>query len=223
MKLLLNASAGVLALAMSASANAQLIFSIDDLNDGAAATIVADGGPGDNFAGVEGFLDFNGAVGSWIFNDVTAFGSPVIGGPNEDIVHLDSVNVSSDNGGLLTLMLTQTDLTKSVAPFMASFGGSTSGSISYQLFVDSTNAAFGNEFMLYDSSIDMSGAFANNFAGDFTLPGMYSMTMVVTINHTGRSVTSFNYEVAIPEPTSLALLGGGLILIGFAGRIREKA
>ena len=213
---------GFISMSASFAVQAKMIFSIDDKLDASAATIVEDNGVGDNFDTLEGYLDFNGAVGSWYFNDVTAISSPWIGTDNEDVIHLDSLNVSSSNGGELSIMLTQTDLTRLSSPYSANFGGVSGGIVNYQLFLDSTNTAFGQGTLLYDSTINHSGGFYDDFGGSFSLAGLYSMTMVINIKHTANKATSFNYQVTIPEPASIALLGSGLVLVGFAGRRRQK-
>lgn len=203
-----------------AIANAQLSLRLDD---GTASTTVTD-------VSNSGMVNFTGPLGDWAANVTTGFGSPLLGTDWMDEFDLNSVNVSGGTGSM-TIMLTQTDLTRTNAPWMAGFGGTTDGSVSFQSWIDAGNNAFGLSTLLSDSGLQEGGQSCNGCfsggdsggLGDLSLTGPYSWTIVATITHSdARKVTSFDYNVKIPEPSSLALIGLGLIGAGIASRRRVK-
>src|SRR5688572_4038365 len=113
------------------------------LTSGATSVTIDDGGAGDLNA-VAGAITFVGAVGSWTINVSTGIGFPVLGSLTLPHMDLNSVNTSVSAGvpDPLTVKFTQTDNTGDV-PFLALIGGTTSGTVTYNVYADSSNAAFG--------------------------------------------------------------------------------
>ncbi|HED39470.1 MAG TPA: PEP-CTERM sorting domain-containing protein [Chromatiales bacterium] len=201
-------------------ANAQLSLRLDDGTATATVTDTSD----------SGMVNFSGSLGAWTANVTSGFGAPLLGSDWMDEFDLNSVNVSGGSGSM-TIMLTQTNLTRTNAPWMAGFGGTTDGSVSFQSWVDAGNNAFAQNTLVSDSGVQNGGQSCNGCfgggdsggLGGFSLSGPYSWTIVATITHSDAfKVTSFDYNVKIPEPSSLALLGLGLIGAGIASRRKAK-
>ena len=196
-------------LLLSPVANAQLSISLDD-NAGNTAVETDTLNTGE--------ITFTGALGNWTNNFTAAFGAPALGSPWMDELDLLSGNISGGTG-TMTVMLTQTDLTRADASWLIGFGGTTDGSISFQSWIDTGNNAFGLGTLLTDSGSMGGLGFSGEDSGSLSMSGPYSWTVIATIEHAaGRNISSFDYNVKIPEPSSLALLGLGLLGAGFATR-----
>lgn len=218
----------VAALMAASSANAAFIMYLDDTSTVGIDKIVQD----DTLAGaltsiglttngdfnpVTGAVTYSGSLGLFSVNVTTGISKPLLTGPGT-MLDLNSVNVSGGTG-TLTIGLTDTDFFPGGVGFLNfNIGGTTSGTISAQAYMDAGNAEFGTGTLL--GSMTSSGpAFSYTSADtiiDHTSP--YSLTLVTTVTHTGAGqISSFDANV-VPEPSMLALMSLGLIGLGFAGR-----
>ena len=172
------------------------------------------------FMGAAGVVMYNGSIGSFIVNVTTGFSKPMIDAPG-DLLHLNSVNVSG-GAGTLTISLTDTDYLRGGAGFLNfSMGGTTSGIVSAQAFMDAGNAEFGTGTLL--GSMTSNGpAFSYTSAGTVVnTTDPYSLTLVTTITHTSvGQISSFDANV-VPEPSMIALMSLGLVGLGVAGRRKQ--
>lgn len=171
----------------------------------------------------DGFVFLNSALGAWNFNVVTGLAAPAIGTPQVYGLHLNSVNAGGGMG-TLTIMITDTNVTKLNAPFITSLGGTTGGTTSFATYLSASNTEFGLDTLLSTSG-SYSGAFSDTESGYINgLIGPYSTTLVGMITHDQAwDISSFDYEVKVPEPMTLALFGAGLIGMGFVGRRKRQS
>ena len=196
------------------------------VSDGIALTST-DEGAGDTLPGLAGVVGFSGASSSGTFNVnvVTGLTPPFLGGPNEPILDLNSINVSSSSVGTLIVMLTTTDLTGPISDADAQLfaGGTTNGVIKIESFIDPTNTAYGTAIKTGELGTFGPVAFSGeDFTFDHTPGSLYSATIIATIIHNDPGdVTSFDAEYRIvPEPGSAALLG--LAAVGLISRRRRR-
>lgn len=171
----------------------------------------------------DGVVFLNSALGAWGVNVVTGLADPAIGTPQTYGLHLNSVNVGGGKG-TLTVMISDTNLTRFDSHFVTSLGGTTGGTASFDTYLSASNTEFGLDTLLASSG-PYNGAFSDTDSGYINgLIGQYSMTLVGYITHDQAwDISSFDYEVKVPEPMTLALFGAGLIGMGLVGRRKRQS
>lgn len=190
-------------LAIAPKAHAALMISVDGMTASASTNT---------------FASFMGAVGTFNISHITMTGVDTFSG-NGMLVDNGSLNISSSGTGTLTILLTETDLNLgSFGSFTGQFTGILTNATAIRSFyIDPTNNGLLTD--LLGSTTTGSGSFAKEPG----LSGPFSLTEQIILTATGRGATlSSDDGVMAPEPTSLVLLGAGLVGMGIAGRRRRK-
>lgn len=214
---------GLLVLSVAGGANAIPTLKLEN---GSVTKVISDGQTGvDADAAVaDGWVTFIGQVGVFDINATTGLTKPAFGTSKQPYMDLNSITASTQTGGTLDLWFTETDFTgQEPMDFFSRIGGTTAGTVSFKSYVDFGNNAFGTTTLLSDiSGLPTGGAFSATATSNVLFnTSPYSLTLHVTIEHSGPGATSFDAELSpTPEPATMLLLGCGLVCL--AGVSRKK-
>lgn len=190
---------------------------------GTATTVtIADGGLLDSLSLVPGQVLYVGSVGVWTLTVDTGLTKPYIGSATNPQFDLNVV-ASSSGAGSLTVSWSDIDFSPGV-PFNATVntGGTTAGTVSVTGYADTGNGLFGTGTTLSSLGPFGVGAFAGSGSGS-VVAVPFSLTLVSAITHTDVGRSTLNSEIVpVPEPTTLFLMGAGLLGLGILARKRVK-
>lgn len=223
-KLTLATVVAAVVLAMPTQANAAFVMKLT--SSSAGVKTITDGG-GDDSAGAAGQITFLGGWGAFSIQVDTGLTKPILGTAANPAMDLNYVVVRTGGTTLetLTIEISDTDYTRSPTKARVNFGG-TNGLTNSTTSSATAGIDYQNlNFVTDDASISLgtfgSGAFAAANSFGINAPGVYSLTIGVTISSTGPTSASGNLALAVPEPASFAMWGIGALGMMFAFKRRQ--
>jgi hypothetical protein len=215
LKGLMLAVAGALALVSAPQANATVSIK---LTNGATTVIVADGSAQDSCA-IANCVTFNGSIGNYLINVSTGIANNTV----NPFLDLNSVNLAiAGNAGVLTIATSYNGYTTSAPNFLFQVGGTSSlgGPTSFSAYGGNTNTLFDTSHLIGSMNF-ASSPYSNTVVGGGSSVNPYSLTIVASLTGVTAGAASFDAAIdAVPEPVSVSMLGGVLLLSATA--IRRK-
>lgn len=188
------------------------------LSSGLTNIICADGDAACDSNPLAGVVTFIGAVGAFTVNVSTGLNDSI---SPTNLIDLNSVNIGV-NGGTLTIGFSETGYTHN-GVISGAWGGTLSGegaSVSAAAYAGLGNILFQQDVLLGSLGPFGGPAFASTFTSS-PLIGPYSLTQIVTITSPSSVSYSGDFELKVPEPSGLALVGAGLLGVGMIRRRRK--
>lgn len=194
------------------------------ISDGTTTVTVNDGGSGDSNPAA-GAVTYIGSLGNFSLIVSTGASYPAAGSATYPEIDLSSMHITSGNGGgTLTVTVTQTGFDTDTADFIGAIGGTLGSG-------DTLAASYFEGSIPFDMTHQLGGTlnfgpggpqFSGATGGTYPFSTPYSLTEQAVVTMTANSTTSFDDNLDVPEPGTLALFGSALVALGLISGWRRN-
>ena len=219
--------AALAALLAGATFTAQAVPTLSLKVDSGPAYVCADGDACDMLAGIAGVVSVSQAFGDFVLNMTTGASKPLLQG-GDPLMDLNTFNVQVSGGAhTLQIMFSDTGFDIYGGQLKMEYGGTLSGfgaTLEHSAYYDTGNTLFGTGTLIGTTGSMGSGYFGGAISNGWSPDSLYSATQILTLTTGGGLTTvSGDFEVNVPEPTTPALLGLGLLGFAAARRFTRTA
>jgi len=202
------------ATALALAAGPTLAAAMLTLNDGTNSITVTDQGAGDTNP-IEGVVTAVWTAPDTLWTSTVSIGTtyPADGSAIKPYMDLNAV-VTSQRSGTVTITFMQDGFLAATGKINSDVGGTLNQNASATFM-----AMADGQMVSSIGPFTSAGAFEGTDTSMFVATGTpYAMSLQAVITHGGGGTTSFDYQVEVAEPGTLALLGLGLLGFGLSRR-----
>jgi hypothetical protein len=223
--------AAVAAFMIGAMSAAQAVPTLRLQFDGAAVFECVDGNTACDMNPLAGWVTtlktFGDLTGDYVVDVTQGISKPIVKG--NPLLDLNTVTVQVIGAGAhnLVIMFSDNDFQLYGGRLSMEYGGVLSGNagatVAHSAYYDTGNALFDQDTLIGKFDPIGPGSFSGSAGEGYSPSGPYSVTQILSLRTSGATTLTGDFEVNVPEPTTLALLGLGLLGFAAARRFTRTA
>lgn len=192
------------------------------VTDGISSFTIVDntGMDGDPTAGS---VVFSTSIGNWFLVVTVGQTKPLIGSAGNPMLDLFTVQASSTAGGNLWVKFSDNNFTSPGPNAFASIGGTTDGTVVYNVFGDAGNVTLAQTTLLTSVGPFGPGSFSGDATAAAGFSGPYSLTLNTKVTHSGAGFTQYDANLVVPDGgLTVGLLGVAMLGLEAVRRVVGK-